>query len=75
MLESDEVQKVFQQSRALLLRGDITESNPAVQTLLAKLDAYSIPVLAIFTPEAPLTPAVLRDIYSKDRVISELHTR
>ncbi|MEI8197860.1 MAG: thioredoxin family protein, partial [Phycisphaerae bacterium] len=75
VLESDEVQKAFQQSHALLLRGDITESNPVVQTLLAKLDAHSIPVLAIFTPEAPLTPAVLRDIYSKDRVISELHTR
>lgn len=73
VLQSAEVRQAFAQSHALLLRGDISEANPPVQALLAKLDAHSIPVLAIFTPDAPLTPVVLRDLYSRNRVITELH--
>jgi hypothetical protein len=37
-----------------------------------ELGGQSIPVLAIFSPGRPLTPVVLRDNYSKERVMAEV---
>jgi thiol:disulfide interchange protein DsbD len=72
VLDSARVQQAFRQQGAVLLRADITDHNPAAEALLAKLDGRAIPFLAIFSPEAPLQPTVLRDLYTRERVISEL---
>lgn len=72
VLQSQEVEEAFKWSHALLLRADMSARNPPVEALLAKLQSRSIPVLAIFSPDEPLAPVVLRDIYSREQVISAM---
>lgn len=72
VLSSQPVQQQFEKSNALLLKADLSSDNPPASDLNAKLGGKSIPTLAIFHPAAPTTPTVLRDSYTKDRVINAL---
>jgi len=47
-----------------LMRADLTEKNPEAEALLQALGSQSIPVLAIFTKNAPESPLVLRDLFT-----------
>jgi thiol:disulfide interchange protein DsbD len=72
VLSREETQQAFAKSNALLLRADLTSDNPAATALNKKLGGEAIPVLAIFSPARPDKPVVLRDTYSRDRVIAEI---
>jgi thiol:disulfide interchange protein DsbD len=64
VLDNPTTRKNFNRVRAVLLRADLTTQNPVAQSLLVKLGGRSIPFLAIFSPQAPFRPEVLRDLYS-----------
>ena len=72
VLFSDEGRQAFRAHNAVLLRADVTTTNEPAQRLNERLKGQSIPVLAIFSPRHPLRPVVLRDLYTRDRVITEL---
>jgi suppressor for copper-sensitivity B len=67
VLNTQAVNTVFHQSRAVLLRADLDDQ--VVMALLTKLGGRSIPFLAIFSPNNIYRPAVLQDIYSGVAVI------
>lgn len=70
VLDAQTVRQAFHENHALLLRADLADR--ASVALLAKLRSLSIPVLAVFAPAEPLRPVVLRDLYTRGRVILEL---
>ncbi len=72
VLHSAAVQKEFREKHVLLLKADITAGNPVAEKMLEKLGGRSIPFLAIFSPEKPTRPVVLRDWYSRERVMGEV---
>ncbi|MGN6369466.1 MAG: cytochrome c biogenesis protein CcdA [Phycisphaerae bacterium] len=72
VLSAQSVQDAFHNSRALLLRADLSQDNPPASAFNEKLGGHAIPVLAIFSPSRPLEPVVLRDSYTPTRVITEL---
>jgi len=72
VLSTEAVQKAFVDNRTVLLRADLSSDNPPATALNSKLGGQAIPVLAIFSPSRPYEPVVLRDKYSRDRVVSEL---
>lgn len=72
VLRTGAVEDAFMRSNAVLLRADETVENPPTAFLNRELGGQSIPVLAIFSPGRPLTPVVLRDNYSKERVMAEV---
>lgn len=72
VLDSDPVQQAFREKNVLLLKADISSPNPAAEKLMQDLGSRSIPFLAIFSPARPQSPVVLRDLYSRDRVLREV---
>lgn len=72
VLNTADVQAAFRAENALLLKADLTQDNPPADALNRKLGGQSIPVLAIFSPSRPTKPVVLRDSYTKQRVIDEV---
>ena len=72
VLDSDPVQKSFRDKKVFFLRADISTSNPPAEELLEKLGGRSIPFLAIFSPKRPSEPVILRDLYTRDRILREL---
>ena len=72
VLSAKSVQEEFRDSRAVLLRADLSEDNPPASAFNEKLGGHAIPVLAIFSPSRPLEPVVLRDSYTPTRVITEV---
>ncbi len=73
VLSAKSVQDGFHDSRAVLLRADLSEDNPPATAFNEKLGGHAIPVLAIFSPARPLEPVVLRDSYTPGRVVAELN--
>ncbi|HVS72752.1 MAG TPA: cytochrome c biogenesis protein CcdA [Phycisphaerae bacterium] len=72
VLSSADVRTEFAASNAILLKADLSRDNPPASALNAKLGGKSIPVLAIFSPTHPFEPVVLRDGYTRSRVVDEL---
>jgi thiol:disulfide interchange protein DsbD len=72
VLSADSVKEAFRQRNAVLLRCDLSQSNPPAKRLNEKLGGQAIPVLAIFSPSRPQEPVVLRDSYTSSRVITEV---
>lgn len=67
VLTSDTLTPLIQKYNLTLMKVDMTRPNPAAEALLRALGSVSIPVTAIFTQQAlssPLTPTVLRDLYT-----------
>jgi thiol:disulfide interchange protein DsbD len=73
VLSAQSVQDEFRNSRAVLLRADLSQDNPPASAFNEKLGGHAIPVLAIFSPGRPLDPVVLRDSYTPARVVTELN--
>ncbi|NNM86435.1 MAG: hypothetical protein HKL96_11845 [Phycisphaerales bacterium] len=72
VLESAVAKAAYKRYGVVLLRADMTVTNPPVNLLLKKLGGYSIPFLAIFSPVSPYHPATLRDFYSVQSVVRDL---
>ncbi len=73
VLDSPAVRKAAAHAGLVLLRADLTQSNPPAQSLLLKLGGRSIPFLAIFSPAHPYHPRILRDLYTIDDVLKAVH--
>ncbi|MGC8552650.1 MAG: cytochrome c biogenesis protein CcdA [Phycisphaerae bacterium] len=72
VLESAAAKAAYKRYGVVLLRADMTVTNPPVNLLLKKLGGYSIPFLAIFSPGSPYHPATLRDFYSVQSVVRDV---
>jgi len=70
VLRSSVVEAEFRKRNVLLLKADISSGHPTAELLLRKLDSAAIPLLAVFSPKEPRRPVVLRDLYSRERVIN-----
>jgi thiol:disulfide interchange protein len=76
--QSDDVTGLIREKDILALKADLTNSNPAVESLLHHLGSRSIPFLAVFPGDAPYQPVIMRDIVKKGevvRVLKRLRTR
>ncbi|XPV77307.1 MAG: protein-disulfide reductase DsbD family protein [Desulfovibrio sp.] len=62
------VQKWKKNYNMAFIQVDLTESNPVKESFLKALGSRSIPVIAIFTPDQPDNPIVLRDIFTTDQL-------
>jgi thiol:disulfide interchange protein DsbD len=71
VLDSQAVRHAFGQARAVLLSADIDQR--ISKALWIKLGGRAIPYLAILSPRHPLSPAILRDIYTQTDVIDDVH--
>ena len=69
---SKEVEELLKEKNILAMKGDITVSNPEVESLLHHLGSRSVPFLAIFPGDDSMHPIVMRDIVKKEKVISVL---
>jgi thiol:disulfide interchange protein DsbD len=72
VLSSEPVQHQFAASNALLLKADLSTSNPPASALYAKLGGQAIPGLAIFSPGHPTTPTLFRDSYTTAQLLEAL---
>ena len=54
------------------IRVDLTHANPSGQNLLRALGSHSIPTLAIFSKENPVSPLILRDIFTKKQLLKAI---
>lgn len=72
VLTADEVTKHFADKKAVLLKADMSHDNPLAEQMLVKLKGGAIPMLAVFSPKEPHRPVVLRDGYTRQRVIDEV---
>ena len=53
---------------------DLTESNPVKESFLKALGSRSIPVVAVFNPQRPNKPIVLRDIFTTGQLEKALQS-
>lgn len=72
VLKSEEVKKIANQKNILLLSADLTDRNPAAESLLHHLGSRSVPFLAIFPGDDPYHPIVMRDILDKNKLVIAL---
>jgi thiol:disulfide interchange protein DsbD len=72
VLSSEPVQRQFAASNALLLKADLSTSNPPASALYAKLGGQAIPGLAIFSPDHPTAPTLFRDSYTTAQLLEAL---
>ncbi len=63
-LKAENLEKIKKQYGLKFIKVDITNYNDEAQKLLNSLDSISIPLTAIFNPEKPNSPLILRDIFS-----------
>ncbi len=71
VLNTPEIKSVVDQHNITTLRASIDVSADSDQ-MLHLLDNDAVPVLAIFTPEAPNNPAILRNLYTKQVLLDTL---
>ncbi len=71
VLDAPEVRNVYARTGTVLLNADI--DRPVDKALWLKLGGRALPYLAILSPHRPLSPEILRDIYTQRDVIRDLH--
>jgi thiol:disulfide interchange protein len=69
---SKEVTDLIFKKNILALKADLTNSNPAAESLLQHLGSRSIPFFAIFPGDDPYKPVIIRDIVKKKDVVRML---
>ena len=74
VLQSDQVRSAIEASGAVTLKADVTKDNPDAYALMEELGntAGSIPFLAVFSPDDPTNPGILRDLFSRKDLIALL---
>lgn len=77
-LTTEETRKLVAEHGIVTLKADWTDESDDIRRILNRLGADSIPVLAVFSPQRPSEPIVLRDLWTQatlheeiDRVIDE----
>ena len=71
VLDAPAVRNVYAQTGTVLLSADI--DRPVDKALWLKLGGRALPYLAILSPHRPMSPAILRDIYTQRDVIRDIH--
>ncbi len=71
VLDAPAVRKVYAQSSAVLLSADI--DRPVDKALWLRLGGRALPYLAILSPHRPMSPEILRDLYTQRDVIRDIH--
>ncbi len=72
VLGSREASELYKKKNVLLLTADLTNSNPAAESLLHHLGSRSVPFLAVFPAESPERPSIMRDILKKKQFLTVL---
>ncbi len=68
VLKTEEIQSLLDRKKIVSLKADCTKSELEGAVFLAKLGSPSVPVLALFTPEKPTEPTVIRGGFYKKTV-------
>ncbi len=71
-LNTDATKEMVEKYGIVPLQADWTEEDEVIDTVLKKLHASSIPVLAVFSPARPKEPVILRDAWSKATLLEVL---
>jgi len=71
VLDAPAVREVYAQTGTVLLSADI--DRPIPKALWLKLGGRALPYLAILSPHRPMSPEILRDIYTQRDVIRDIH--
>jgi thiol:disulfide interchange protein len=69
-IDREEVAKVCKQNNVITMLADKSETSPAIDKKLEELGSISIPLLAIYPPDAE--PIVLRDLISQKQLLDAL---
>ncbi len=69
---SSEVMNLIRQKNVLALKADLTQENPAAESLLHHLGSRSVPFLAVFPGDEPYNPVIMRDIVRKKSLVRVL---
>ncbi len=69
---SDEIEALILDKNIIAMKADLTSENPTAEALREHLGSRSVPFLAIFDGDDPLSPVIMRDVVSKKQVKSAL---
>ncbi len=70
VLDAPAVREVYAQTGTVLLSADIDRAVP--KALWLKLGGRALPYLAILSPHRPMSPEILRDIYTQRDVVRDI---
>ena len=72
VIKTDAFQDKLKETNAVFLLVDWTEENPEIKAELNRLGSKSVPFTAVFHPENPNDPILLRDIYTLQSALDAL---
>jgi thiol:disulfide interchange protein DsbD len=72
VLDTPEVENVVEEKNILPLRADFTRRPPDLAKLLNAMGGEQVPVVAIFLPEKPNNPIVLRGLFRQKTLLEKL---
>jgi thiol:disulfide interchange protein DsbD len=67
-----EINNLIDKKNIVALKADITQENPAAESLLHHLGSRSVPFFAVFPADDPYNPIIMRDILNKKSVVKVL---
>lgn len=71
-IETKEVRDAISANKVVPMLADWTEESPEIKSMLETLKSASIPVLAVFPADGSRPPIVLRDVITKQQVLSAI---
>jgi thiol:disulfide interchange protein len=71
-IETDEVRTALADNKVVPLLADWTKPSPEIESALAALKSRSIPLLAIYPAGRPNDPIILRDLITKQQLLSAI---
>lgn len=71
-LNTPETKQLVEELGVVPLYADMTEHSPEMQAVLEKFGSISVPLTVIFPADRPNEPIVLRDVFTKARLLEAL---
>ena len=72
VLNAPPVVEAFERDEVVLLKADYTRRPPEVERFLNVLGSKQVPIVAVFSPDAPNDPIVFRDGYTQQMILDAL---
>ena len=72
VFHSKEANDLIKKKNILALKADLTQQNPAAESLMHHLGSRSVPFFAVFPGDDPYNPVIMRDIVTKKSVLKVL---
>ena len=72
VLNAPPVVEAFHRDEVVLLKADYTRRPPEVERFLNVLGSKQVPIVAVFSPDAPNDPIVFRDGYTQQMILDAL---